>query len=351
MTCSSRYMVGLRKRLSVFITEEEIVRFKTFGYVAFIVVLLSLPIPANTQSASKVWRIGMFHVGLDHVPSSVPGLREGLKALGYEEGNNLHIDWHNLPDEAAAHVTAQSFVRESVDLIVALENQTIRAAQAATTAIPVVMVHAFDPVGNGFVHSLSRPGGNLTGQAAFSSEGWYAKRLELFTELVPTLRQVLVLVDPNDPLTPRLLPELQQSGTALQLQINVRRASTQAEIEEIFSTLSPDEVDGIFTASNNLETNFPSLILRHAMAQSLPMPVPLTKWVNEGGLFYYGINYRATGRAAARQVDKLFNGVSPAMLPVEQPATFDLVVNLKTAEQLDITIPPTVLYQATKIIQ
>lgn len=293
----------------------------------------------------------MFHVGLDHVPSSVPGFREGLKALGYEEGKNLHIDWHKLPDETAAHATAQAFVREGVDLIVALENQTIRAAQAATKEIPVVMLHAFDPIGNEFVQSLSRPGGNLTGQAAFSSEGWYAKRLELFKGLVPTLRQVLILVDPNDPLTPRLLPELQQSGTALKLQINVGRASTRAEIEELFRALSPGEVNSIFTASNNLETNFPSLILRLAIAQGLPMPVPLTKWVDEGGLFYYGINYRATGRAAARQVDKLFKGTSPKALPVEQPATFDLVVNLKTAKELGITIPPTVLYQATKVIR
>lgn len=181
----------------------------------------------------------MFHVGLDHVPFSVPGFQQGLRALEYEEGKNLHLDWRNLPDEAAAHATAQAFVRERVDLIVALENQTIRAAQAATTEIPIVMVHAFDPIGNGFVQSLNRSGGNVTGQAAFSSEGWYAKRLELFTALVPTLRRVLILVDPNDPLTPRLLPELRQAGTALNLQINVSRVSTQAEIEDMFDTLSP----------------------------------------------------------------------------------------------------------------
>lgn len=325
--------------------------FKTFGLIALILALFTLPSHTSTQPEAKVWRIGMFHVGLDHVPSSVSGFHDGLRALGYEEGKNLHLDWRNLPDEAAAHATAQVFVQERVDLIVALENQTIHAAQAATSEIPIVMVHAFDPIGNGFIKSMSRPGGNLTGQAAFSSEGWYAKRLELFTELVPTLRHVLILIDPNDPLTSRLLSELQQASSALNLQVNVRRVSTQAEIEQLFNTLSPGAVGGIFIASNNLETNFPSLILQLAMAKGVPMPVPLTKWVEEGGLFYYGINYRATGQAAARQVDQLFKGKPPSALPVEQPATFDLVINLKTAKELDITIPPTVLYQATKVIQ
>ncbi len=228
---------------------------RIIGFIVLMLGFLAVPLSTGAQPAVKTWRIGLFHVGLDHVPSSVDGLRAGLKALGYEEGKNLHLGWRNLPDEMKARATAQAFVRGKVDLIVALENQSIRAAQAATAEIPIVMVHAYDPIGNGFVKSLSRPGGNLTGQAAFSSEGWYAKRLELFTELVPSLRRILILVDPHDPLTPRLLPELQQAGTALKLQVNVRRASTQPEIEQTSSALSSGEVDGVFTASNNLETN------------------------------------------------------------------------------------------------
>lgn len=317
----------------------------------FLLGVLATPVPANAQAPAKVWRLGLFHVGLDHVPSSLDGLREGLKALGYEEGKNLQLDWRNLPDEEAAQATAQAFVREQVDLLIAFENQAIRAAQAATTTLPILMVHAYDPITNRFVQSMAQPGGNLTGQAAFSSEGWYAKRLELFKELVPHLRRVLVLVDPHDPLTPRLVPEVQRAAAVLQLHLTVRDATTQAEIEQIFSALTPGEVEGVFPASNNLETNFPSLTMRLALAHRLPMPVPLEQWVAEGGLFYYGINHRATGRAAARYVDKLLKGTAPAALPVEQPATFNLVINLKTAEALGLTIPPTILFQATEVIR
>lgn len=125
----------------------------------FLLGVLVAPCPAAAQAPAKIWRIGLFHVGLDHVPSSLDGLREGLKALGYEEGKNLHLDWRNLPDEAAAQATAQAFVREQVDLLVAFENQAIRAAQAATTTLPIVMVHAYDPITNRFVQSLAHRGG------------------------------------------------------------------------------------------------------------------------------------------------------------------------------------------------
>jgi putative ABC transport system substrate-binding protein len=307
--------------------------------------------PADAQAPAKVWRIGLFHVGLDHVPSSLDGLREGLKALGYEEGKNLHFNWRNLPDEAAAQAMAQAFVREQVDLLVPFENQAIRAAQAATTTIPIVMVHAYDPIPNGFVQSLAHPGGNLTGQAAYSWEGWHAKKLELFKELVPSLRRVLVLVDPHDPLMSRLLPEVQHAATALQLHLMVREVTTQAGIEQIFSALTPGDVEGVFPVSNNVETNFPALLIRLTLAHRLPMPVPLEQWVMEGGLFYYGINHQAAGKAAARYVDKLLKGTSPAALPVEQPSTFTLVINRKTADALGLTIPPTLLFQATEVIQ
>jgi putative ABC transport system substrate-binding protein len=317
----------------------------------FLLGVLAAVCPADAQAPAKVWRLGLFHVGLDHVPSSLDGLREGLTALGDEEGKNLLLDWRNLPDEAAAQATAQAFVREQVDLLVAFENQAIRAAQAATRTLPIVMVHGYDPITNGFVQSMAQPGGNLTGQAAFSWEGWYAKKLELFKELVPSLSRVLVLVDPHDPLTSRLLPEMQHAATALQLQLTVREVTTPAGIEQMFSALTPGEVDGVFPASNNVETNFPSLTMRLALAHRLPMPVPLEQWVVEGGLLYYGINHRAAGRAAARYVDKLLKGTAPAALPVEQPATCNLVINRKTADALGLTIPPTILFQATEVIQ
>src|SRR5919109_5398097 len=140
----------------------------TLGIIVSLALgLLWTLLSADAQLPKKVWRIGLFHVGLDHVPPSLDGLREGLKALGYEEGNNLHLDWRNLPDEAAAHATAKAFVRDRVDLIVAFENQTVRAAKAATAEIPIVFLHADDPVAAGFVQSLPDPGSNLTGLESF----------------------------------------------------------------------------------------------------------------------------------------------------------------------------------------
>jgi putative tryptophan/tyrosine transport system substrate-binding protein len=332
--------------------EDSTMRLSPIGLlVTFGIGLLWTPLVATAQQPVKVWRIGLFHVGLDHVPASLDGVRERLKELGYEEGKNLRLDWRNLPDEAAAHATASEFVRERIDLIGAFENQTIQAAKAATTEIPIVMIHADDPVGNGFVHSLAHPGGNLTGQAAFAWEGWYAKKLELFKELVPHLSRVLVLVDPHDSLTPRLLPEIQRADAPLQLAITVREVTTQAEIEQLFSTLPPGEVEGVFVASSHLETNFPSLTMQLALAHHLPMPVPLRQWVIEGGLFYYGIKHRTTGWAAARQMDKIMEGAKPADIPVEQPTQFELVINLKTAQQIGLTIPPNFLARADRVIR
>ena len=148
-------------------------------------LLLAAPLSAEAQQAPKVWRIGLFHVGLDHVPPSLDPLRRELKALGYEEGKNLRFDWRNLPDEEAARLTAKEFVRQRVDLIVAFENQTVRAAKAATSEIPIVFLHVSDPVADGFVKSLAYPGGNLTGFAGISNVP--AKEVEIFKEVVPAL--------------------------------------------------------------------------------------------------------------------------------------------------------------------
>jgi ABC-type uncharacterized transport system substrate-binding protein len=133
------------------------------GLAVVLLALLAAPLATEAQHVGKVYRIGVFHVGLDHVPPSLDTLREALRALGYEEGKNLRLDWRNLPDEDAAYATAREFIRDRVDLIVAFENQTARAAKAATAAIPIVLLHVTDPVAEGLVKTLARPGGNLTG--------------------------------------------------------------------------------------------------------------------------------------------------------------------------------------------
>ena len=298
----------------------------------------------------KVWRLGLFHVGLDHVPPSLQGLRDGLKALGYVEGKNIHLDFRNLPDEAAARAIAQEFVRDRVDLIVAFENQTVRAAKAATSEIPVLMLHIDDPVAAGYVKSLARPGGNLTGFAGFGNVP--SKEMELFKELVPELRRVLVLTDPGDPGSGRMLEEVQRASAKLKLRQVTRAAAEEAQIARVFGAINPGDVDGVFLASPNLRVKFHSLILRLASEKHLPVAGHRKEWVERGALFSYNDNIYAIGRAAAaRYADRILKGKKPADLPVEEVTQYELVINLKVAKALGLTIPRSLLIRADEIIR
>src|SRR5512144_2276668 len=191
--------------------------------LAVALAVFVLPLAAEAQPAGNMWRLGLFHVGVDHVPPSLDGLREGLKALGYEEGKNIRLDFRNLADEDAARTTAQAFVRDRVDLIVAFENQTVRAIHATPTEIPVVMLHVPDPVADGFVKSLARPGGNITGFAGLGNHT--AKEIEIFKEILPQLRRPLVLFA-TDPVSPRWLVEVRRAATMLKLQTVERRVTS-----------------------------------------------------------------------------------------------------------------------------
>jgi ABC-type uncharacterized transport system substrate-binding protein len=312
--------------------------------------LLSAPLAAEAQPAGKVWRIGLFHVGLDHVPPSLDGLRDGLKALGYEEGRNLVLDFRNVADEAAARAVALELTRQRPDLIVAFENQTLRAAQAATTEIPIVFLHASDPVAAGVVRSLAHPGGNMTGLVALGNAP--TKEVELFKQLVPSLRRLLVLSDPDDPGVPQFRRDVQQASAALKIRAIERDARTKVDLERVFASVSRSDVDGVFIASLNLRVKFHSLILSLATKQHLPMAGHRSEWVEQGALFSYAENIREVGRVAAgRYVDKILKGTKPADLPVEAYERPELVINLKTAKALRLTIPQTLLLRANRVIE
>src|SRR6185503_11409372 len=202
---------------------------------------VSAPLAAQAQQTVKVYRICLFHVGLDHVPPSLDGLRDGLKALGYEEGKNLKLDFRNLPDEAAARVTAAEFARTKPDLVVAFENQTIRAAHGRITDIPVVFLHVTDPVAAGVVKSLAHPGGNITGLVALGNAP--LKEVQLFKEIVPGLQRMLVLVDPDDPGVPQFKREVRQAASALKITTMERSARTQKELERVFESITRSNTD------------------------------------------------------------------------------------------------------------
>ena len=312
--------------------------------------LLAAPRAAGAQPVGKVWRIGLFHVGLDHVPPSLDGLRDGLKALGYEEGKNLQLDFRNVADEAAARVAAADLARTRPDLLVAFENQTLRAARAATSDIPVVFLHVTDPVGDGVAESLAHPGRNMTGFVSLGNAP--SKEAELFKQLVPGLRRLLVLSDPDDPGGRRYRRQVRQVGAALKFQLMEHDVRSQTDIEHVFAALSHGAVDGVFIASLNLRVKFHSLILRLASEHHLPVAGHRKEWVERGALFSYAENIREVGRAAAaRYVDKILKGAKPADLPIEAYEHPELVINLRTARTLGLTIPPALLQRADQVIE
>ena len=324
-------------------------RLLAFAIVVVLGLLLA-PRAAGAQPSEKVYRISSFHVGLDHVPPSLDGLRDGLKALGYEEGKNLRLDFRNLPDEAAARATAAEFERARPDLVVAFENQTIRAAHGVIKDIPVVFLHVTDPVAAGFVKSLGHPGGNMTGLVALGNAP--LKEVQLFKEIVPGLRRMLVLADPDDPGVPQFKREVRQAATAMKITTIERDTRTQQAIEKVFASLSRADADGVFIASLNLRVKFHLLILRQAAARHIPVAGHRKEWVELGALFSYAENIREVGRVAAgRYVDKILKGAKPADLPIEAYERPELVINLKTARALGLTIPQSVLVRTDEVIQ
>ena len=300
----------------------------------------------------SVRRVGLMHVGIDHVPPSLGALKARLKELGWIDGRNIELIWRNL-GPGAADAQAREFVRERVDVIVAFEDTSIRAAQTATARgpdrIPVVFLHPSDPVRDGLVKSLSHPGGNLTG--VFGARDIVAKQLELYQLLVPRLRRVLTLIDPEDPSTPRLLLEYRTAAAALPrpLELDIRKASNAEDLKRIFRSLRPGEVDGAFLLSSSLRLNFSALTIRLAASARLPVQAHRKEWVKQGALFSYGTDLRPVGRAGARYVDRILRGTPPADLAVEEVPKTEFAINLKTARRLGIRVSQEMIIQADKV--
>jgi putative ABC transport system substrate-binding protein len=303
---------------------------------------------AAAPKGPKVWHIGLFHVGIDHIPPSLPALENALKAMGYISGQNIEFDWRNQKDEAEADQTALDFVKEKKDLIVAFENQTCRAAKAATTSIPIVMLHVTDPVGEGLVSSLTRPGGNLTGLVGFRV--LTAKQLEMFKNVLPSLRRVLTLTDPEDPAGAALLEQTRTAAESLHLTLVERPATDEASVRQAFDALSPGQVNGVFVASQVLPTRFSSLMVELSLQHKLPMFVHLRQWVQAGGLLRYGPDYPVVGQAAAVYVDKILKGADPGGLPIEEMTQLELIINQKVADDLGLTLAPQWLDAADEVI-
>ena len=300
---------------------------------------------AGAQQTGKMWRIGVLGIGS---PMDASTWRQALRDLGYVEGRNLVIEnriaegrLNRLPDFAA------ELVRLNVDVIVASGVAGARAAKEATGTIPIVML-ATDPLGAGLVDSLAKPGGNITGVATLESE-LGAKRLEHFHEAFPTVTRVAVLYDPMTSAT--VLNEIEDGAKRLKLELQVIEVRGPEEMDAAFKKATQWRAAALSVLASPFFRSQRVRIAQLAVQYRLPSMVPHRAYVEAGALLSYGPDFRDLNRRTAVYVDKILKGAKPADLPVEQPTKFELVINLKTAQALGLTIPQTLLYQANHVIE
>jgi putative ABC transport system substrate-binding protein len=315
-------------------------------------MLLGLGIPAEAQQPAKIPRIGYLG-GATPAALSVRlnAFRQGLHELGYVEGKNIVIEYRYAEGKLdRLAVLAAEFVQLKVDVIVAGGPQATRAAKEATITIPIIMTFDNDPVGNGFVASLARPGGNVTGLSTLYPE-ISGKQLELLKEIVPRLSRLAVLGNSTHPGNAQALKETKLATEALAVQLQYLDVRDATDIETAFRAASKGRADGVLVLENAVLTSHRKQLVDLAVKNRLPAIYPQTEYMEAGGLMYYGANTTDLFRRSATYVDKILKGAKPADLPVEQPTKFEFVINLKTAKQIGLTIPPNVLARADRVFR
>ena len=288
-------------------------------------------------------------LGSTSLGPSDAAFRQGLSETGYEEEQNVAIEYRRAEGRYnRLPALAADLVGRKVDVIVTYGTPGIQAAKSATSTIPIVFFSGADPVATGLVTSLARPGGNLTGFSIFVAE-LMPKRLELLSELVPQARVIALLV--NDPNAERLIGDLQEAARVKGLQLQVLRASTESEIDGTFASLAQLGVGGLVVTPNALFVSLREQVVALASRHAVPAIYPQREFAAAGGLITYGTSLTDTYRQLGIYVGKILNGAQPADLPVQQPTTFELVVNLKTAKALGLTVPQSLLARADEVIE
>jgi len=318
------------------------------------IVFLAASSTAQAQQPKKVPRIGFLSARDSTTESArAEAIRLALRERGYIEGQNIATEYRyaegkldRLPELAA------ELVRFKVDIIVAGGDPGIRAAKNATKTIPIVtMGGGADPVEAGFVESLARPGGNITGLTNLGRE-LGAKRLELLKEAVPKVARVAMLYDPGNPSTAREVKEdLPVTVRALKLTFRSWEVRTADDFDRVFAALNKERPDGLYVSPGPLININQKRTVAFALKSRLPAMYSNKDAVDGGGLMYYGADLTDSYRRVAYYVDRILKGAKPADLPVEQPTKFEFVINLKTAKQIGLTIPPDVLARANRIIK
>jgi putative ABC transport system substrate-binding protein len=323
------------------------------AFVAGSLTLLAAPLAAGAQltfSAGKVARLG-FLSNISPNADLRAAFREGLRELGYREGQNLLVEYRSaeghyerLPDLAA------QLVRLNVDVIVATGTPAPNAAKRATSTIPIIITNHSDPVGSGLVASLARPGGNVTGLSIVTREA-VGKHLELVRETVPRTSRLAVLSNPTNPVQPLMLREAESAARSLNVRLQSLEARTPSDLSSAFAAATRESAGALVVLSDPMFFDQSTRIAELAARSRLPVVAGQREYVQAGSLLAYGASLRDNFRRVSGYVDRILKGAKPGDLPIEQPIKFELVINLKTAKALGLTIPPAVLARADEVIQ
>jgi len=310
------------------------------------------PLVTHAQQASKVWRIGYLGFGTAAAfADRTEALRAGLRDLGYIEGKNIIIEFRLGETVGQLQEAAAELVRMNVDVIFATSSAETEHAKQATITIPIVFATHADPVGLGHVASLARPGGNITGLAVQLTETT-AKQLEILKETVPQVMRIGVLWSPTAPSYRPFLQAAEAASGKLSVQLLTAGVSTVADFDGAFATMARDRVDGVLVHGSSLTARHdPRLLAELALKHRLPTIFSITSNVEAGGLMSYASDTLDLTRRSAAYIDKILKGAKPADLPVERATKYQLVINLKTANALGLTIPPSILARADKVIE
>jgi putative ABC transport system substrate-binding protein len=315
-------------------------------------LLLALCSLAEAQQTQKIPRIGVLSVTSPAtIPARLDAFRQGLSELGYVEGKNIVIEYRyadgNLDRVPAL---AAEMVRLNVDVILTGGSAATRPAKGTTATIPIVMAQDTDPVGNGFVASLARPGGNITGLSIVAPE-LSGKQLEILKETVSKLSRAVVLSHSNEPSYIQLRKEMELAAKALKIQIQFLDARSPKDVETAFREASRRRADAVLVTTSPIVASQRAQIADLAVKNRLPAMYGQPEYVDVGGLMFYGTSVTDLFRRAATYVDKILKGAKPADLPVEQPVKFEFIINLKAAKQIGLTIPPNVLARADRVLR
>ena len=315
-------------------------------------MLFALSYSASAQQPTRIPRIGyLIAVSPSTSANRIKVFQQGLRELGYTEKNNIVIEYRYAEEKLdRLPALAAELVRTKVDIIVTAGGQATRAAKEATSTIPIVMTNDPDPVGSGFVASLAQPGGNITGLSTLAPE-LSGKRLELLREVVRKLSRVAIVGTSTQPGHAHAIKELELAAKGFNVQIQYLDVIDTTDIETAFRAAAKGRADGILTLTSPILRSQRIQLAELAVKNHIPAIYNDIQFVEAGGLIFYGVSFLDLDRRAATYVDKILKGAKPSDLPVEQPKKFELIINLKAAKQIGLTIPPNVLVRADRVIK